>query len=255
MRRNDDGRPQEASRSRCVQRVVALGEVADHHRRLGLPVVLGEDRPEPLDRLGQPHRVDRRGAVVDRLERGQVARVRVRVVHQGVEHRGHQHGGGDLLLLDGPQHLGRVEARQHVERPALHHRRHEERCAGVRERRAHQEARRLRPLPLGELHLRHRGHRLRGADDALRLAGGPTGVGDRDDVVGRRAGPPRAAAARTPRPRQRGRAPRAASSSGTGPMVSTWVRPGTFSSRPTARSTNIGTGSMISVVMPASSRT
>ena len=74
---------------------------------------------------------------------------------------------------------------QHVERPALHHRRHEERCAGVRERRTHQEARRLRPLPLGELHLGHRGHRLRGADDALRLPGGPAGVGDRDDVVGR----------------------------------------------------------------------
>ena len=171
-----------------IERVVALGEVADHHRRLGLPVVLGEDRSEPLHGLGQPHRVDRRGAVVDRLERGQVPRVRVRVVHQGVEHRGHQHGGADLLLLDGPQHLGRVEARQHVERPALHHRRHEERCARVGERRTHQEARRLRPLPLGELHLRHRGHRLRGADDALRLPGGPTGVGDRHDVVWREQG-------------------------------------------------------------------
>ena len=43
-----------------------------------------------------------------------------------------------------------------------------------------------------------------------------------------------------------------ASSSGTGPMVSTWLSPGTFSSRPSARSTNIGTGSMISVVISAS---
>ena len=43
-----------------------------------------------------------------------------------------------------------------------------------------------------------------------------------------------------------------ASSSGTGPMVSTCVSPGHLSSRPTARSTNIGTGSMTSVVISAS---
>ena len=35
------------------------------------------------------------------------------------------------------------------------------------------------------MHLGHRGHRLRGADDALGLAGRAAGVGDRDDVVGR----------------------------------------------------------------------
>lgn len=46
-----------------------------------------------------------------------------------------------------------------------------------------------------------------------------------------------------------------ASSSGTGPIVSTLVSVGTFSSRPSARSTNIGTGSMISVLIPASAIT
>ena len=55
----------------------------------------------------------------------------------------------------------------------------------MRERRAHEEAGVLRPLPLGELHRGHRRERLREADDALRLAGGAAGVGDRGDVVGR----------------------------------------------------------------------
>ena len=111
--------------------------------------------------------------------------MRVRVVHQRVEHRGHQHRRGDLLLLDRAQDLGRVEARQHVERTALDHRRHEERCARVAQRRTHQEARGLRPLPLGELHLGHRRHRAGGADDALGLARRTARVGDRDDVVRR----------------------------------------------------------------------
>ena len=44
--------------------------------------------------------------------------------------------------------------------------------------------------------------------------------------------------------------PTSASCSGTGPMVSTWVSPGHFSSSASARSVNVG--SMISVVMPAS---
>ena len=39
---------------------------------------------------------------------------------------------------------------------------------------------------------------------------------------------------------------------GTGPIVSTCLSDGTFSSRPTARSTNIGFGSTISDVTPAS---
>ncbi len=107
------------------------------------------------------------------------------MVEQRVEHRRHQHGRGDPLLLDGLQDLRRVEPRQHVEGAALDHGRREERRAGVRQRRTHQEPRRLRPLPLGQLDLGHRGHRLRGADHALGLAGRPAGVGDRDDVVGR----------------------------------------------------------------------
>ncbi len=42
------------------------------------------------------------------------------------------------------------------------------------------------------------------------------------------------------------------SSEGTGPIVRICFSPGTFSSRPRARSTNIGLGSMISDVIPAS---
>ena len=86
MRRQALGRPQ--LDSLLGADVVALGQVGDHHRRLGLAVVLGEDRAEPLDRLLEPHRVDRGGAVVDRLQRGQVPGARVGVVHQRVEHVG-----------------------------------------------------------------------------------------------------------------------------------------------------------------------
>ena len=46
-----------------------------------------------------------------------------------------------------------------------------------------------------------------------------------------------------------------ASASGTGPMVRICLSDGTFSSRPSARSTNIGFGSMISDVTSASDST
>ncbi|MDQ1321815.1 MAG: hypothetical protein QG655_3060, partial [Actinomycetota bacterium] len=49
--------------------------------------------------------------------------------------------------------------------------------------------------------------------------------------------------------------PTSASSAGTGPNVSTLVSDGTLASSPSARSTNIGFGSMISDVAPASERT
>ena len=165
--------------------VLLLGQIRDDHRRLGLAVVLREDRPEPPDRLLEPHRVHRRGAVVHGLQRGQVAGVRVGVVHQRVDHRRHQHRRGDLLLLDHAQHLGGIELGQHDQLTALDDDGGEERGAGVRQRRAHQKARILRPFPLGELHGRHRGDRLRGADDALRLTGGAAGVGQAADVIGR----------------------------------------------------------------------
>ena len=42
----------------------------------------------------------------------------------------------------------------------------------------------LRPFPLRELNLRHRGHCRSSPDDSLRLSGCATGVGDRHDVIG-----------------------------------------------------------------------
>jgi hypothetical protein len=46
--------------------------------------------------------------------------------------------------------------------------------------------------------------------------------------------------------------PTCASASGTGPIVSTFSSLGHFSSRPSTRSTNIGTGSMVIEVISAS---
>ena len=64
-----------AARCQPLVVVVALGQIGDHHRGLGLAVVLREDRAEPVDGLLEPHGIHRRGAVVHGLQRRQVAGV------------------------------------------------------------------------------------------------------------------------------------------------------------------------------------
>ena len=168
--------------------VVLLGQIGDHHRRLGLPVVLREDGPEPADRLLQPHRIHRRRAVIHRFQRRQVAGVGVGMVHQRIDHRRHQHRRGDLLLLDHLEHFGRIELGHHPQLATLDDDRGEERRPGMRERGAHQEPWVLRPFPLGQLHGGHRRDRLCRPHHALGLSGGAAGVGQPADVIGRQIG-------------------------------------------------------------------
>lgn len=90
-----------------------------------------------------------------------------------------------------------------------------------------------------------------GVRSALGLAGGAAGVGHPTDVIGRKIGRHQgfggylaASAIRsTPTP---------SSSGGTGPSVSTWRSEGTFANNPSARSTNIGLGSITMEVASAS---
>ena len=121
--------------------------------------------------------------VVDRLQRREVARLRVGVVHQRVQHRRHQHRRGDLLLLDGLEHQRGVESREHDHRAALDQRRREERGTGVR-------AACIRNR--GRCGHSHSASWICVIVDIARavpitpfgLARRATGVGDRDDVVG-----------------------------------------------------------------------
>ncbi|SLC63739.1 Uncharacterised protein [Mycobacteroides abscessus subsp. massiliense] len=53
----------------------------------------------------------------------------------------------------------------------------------MRKRSAHQELGTFRPLPFGQLDLRHGENGLRGTDDTLGLTGGPTRVSETVDVV------------------------------------------------------------------------
>ncbi len=166
-----------------------MAQVRDHHRGLGLAVVLREDRPEPLERLGQPHRVHRRGAVVHGLQRGQVAGVGIRVVHQRVDHRRHQHGRGDAAAPRSPAapRPGRTWAAPTISPPLT--------IVGTKN---------AAPACDSGVHIRkrgfsghshsaswiggHRGDRPHGAHHALGLAGGAAGVGQPADVVRRQLG-------------------------------------------------------------------
>ncbi len=164
--------------------VVGLAQGGDGHRALGLAVELEEDRPHATDGLGEPGGRGGRRAVEDGLQAREVVLVELGVVEQHVEHRGHEHRGGDAVLLDRAHEGLGVEAGQHRERPALEQGGREERGAGVRQRRAHQEAHLVGPLPLGHLDRGH-GHAAPvGAHDPLGLAGGPARVGDAGEVLG-----------------------------------------------------------------------
>ena len=161
-----------------------------------------------------------------------------------------------LLLLDRLQHLAGLELGEHHDRRRP--------CSSVGTKNA-------APACDSGVQMRKRGrsghshsaswicvivaHRRVRAHHALGLAGGAAGVGDR-----RRCGPgpgrrrPTASADTWP-PRRSGRPRRRRAPSRHRAERQHLLEPGDLSSRPAARSTNIGFGSMISVVTPASSRT
>ena len=168
--------------------VVGLLHVGEHHRRLGLPVELEEDRTPVLDRLGELGRAHRRGAVEDRLHRRHVDGRVARVPLHRVQHHRDDHRGGDAVLLDEVEEAVGRERLHHVERTAGHQHRSHERERGVRQRRHDRDPERVGELPLGHLDPGHRRPHAVGHQHTFGPAGGAAGVHDRAQVLGLHVG-------------------------------------------------------------------
>ncbi len=102
------GGPQEVL-ARPVRVVVARVELRDRACCLGQAVDSEQRAAERPQRRPQDCRRDRRGAVGDRPQRGEVAPCRVRNVAQHLEHRRHEHRVRHQTALEQVQHRDRVE--------------------------------------------------------------------------------------------------------------------------------------------------
>ena len=182
------GFQQTAATRRQRPAVLVAAQVGDEDGGLGLAVDALEIGVEDLERAGQP--VDRNGrsAVLDAPQAGQVGLADPFRFEKEDEHRGHQAGIGDALLLDGAQHRVRVEVGMEEDGRANQELLHEVHvAAGVKLR---QQVQRhivgAGPVfhhrvgePLQHLAVGHHG--------PLGQAGGAAGVHDGEQVVGDRA--------------------------------------------------------------------
>ena len=164
---------------------VMLMLVQHRHRvgRLRLGIELHEHRAEHLQAFGQPGGRHRRGAVDDQLQAAQVGRGPAGVIEQHVDHRRHQEGGGDAVLLHQVAKLVGGETLRHRVGAAFQQHRHDHRARGMGDRRQRQEADLHRPVPVGHLGEDHRDMHPVGVRHALGLAGGAAGVDQHADVV------------------------------------------------------------------------
>ena len=179
--------------------VLALLQMGDDHRRLGLPVELEEDRTPVLDRLSELGRAHRRRPVEDGLHRRHVGRLVPRMSLQRVEHDGDDQRRRDAMLVDEVEEPVGSERLHHVERSARQQHGRDERHRRVRQRRGDRDPQVVGELPLGHLDPRHRLPHAMGHQHTLGASGRAAGVDHRctDRRARRRAR--RAATARTGR--------------------------------------------------------
>ncbi len=115
--------------------VLALLQVGDDHRRLGLPEELEEDRPPVLDRTSELGRAHRRRPIEDGLHRRHVGRVVSRMSLQRIQHDGDDQRRRDAMLRDQVEEAVRVERLHHVERSARQQHGRDERHRSMGQRR------------------------------------------------------------------------------------------------------------------------
>ncbi|MCY1292660.1 hypothetical protein D9M70_418960 [compost metagenome] len=144
-----------------------------------------ELRPrQPLQRLLEHRRIDRRGAVGDASEAGEVVFLEARVGQQRLQHGRHQHDLGDLLARDGLQHLGGLEERHVGVGLALNHPRGDPRqTGGVEQRRDVQAQGVVDRLEVGHAHQRAGPQVAVRQHHALGQAGGAAGVENHREVL------------------------------------------------------------------------
>ena len=82
--------------------------------RLGLAVKLKKDRAKVRYRRFEPRRRDRRGAVEDRLQAGNIEVVKARMIQDCANHRWHHQHAGDPMAFDERKDSDDVEASFHI---------------------------------------------------------------------------------------------------------------------------------------------
>ena len=157
-------------------------KVTDAGRRFGLPIELHEDRPEPIERFGQPIDRHRRRTIKNCLHWPEVEAMIACMVEKAVDHCRHQECAADIL----GDHIGRetlrAERRKQVKRPTTQPGRVGKDAGGMRDRRDRKHPRRLGPFPFCRRHHHGSQRRTVGVHDALRTACRSSCVSDHCNV-------------------------------------------------------------------------
>ena len=93
------GAPTTGQPFKVVGVVVFFAQNGDRHRAFGLAVELEEDRPHTADTFGQARRRNGRGAVENGFKTRQVVLIELGMIKKYIDHRRHQHRGGDAMVL------------------------------------------------------------------------------------------------------------------------------------------------------------